>query len=602
MALPADPCNPKEQPPQTEDGPRISVSPRSLQPQNNWQREGREVDISIVGLTPVEGGQTVVCFGWKLEGGTPDEQAKLASFVRSPSVTREIPNAEKTTTAPQPTKFVATVPELGIARAHIEKDRKDVAVVRELNNTNPIAEVRFIIFDKSDKAAVLLKSKIGVTGAENFCDIPDLMATTDNVAKIDGHRSWQPLGGEFEFTVNTARPIPTDALVKICFRWKLKPGHNPGIFYDSGIPRVLDRQPRSVKIAARVPDKIENAPSWFSQVADNVVLGIAVPRADMRILIFDRDYSPVVAVVQPVGITSVFFALLMVAIVGGLAFFGLWWVCRKRLSALRKANACLCVITSRRGFASLSQFQIVLWTFVVLASSVYVMALSGDLIEITAGTLVLLGISGTSLVASKAKSERDAAREPTLDPVATRQAATLAQNEANRLRAKATQLTGDAKTEADAATQEAQAKADAAKATADAAEAVDAAMKKRAAAINATDSGLRQTAETDAVAAEAEADRKKQAMAIANANAVQTIQVRHPRWSDLVMEEVQGRELDVTRVQMIYFTLITAGFVLLTVATTFVIPEIPQGFLILMGISNGVYVGSKFVNNPDARS
>jgi hypothetical protein len=77
--------------------------------------------------------------------------------------------------------------------------------------------------------------------------------------------------------------------------------------------------------------------------------------------------------------------------------------------------------------------------------------------------------------------------------------------------------------------------------------------------------------------------------------------MRHPRWSDLVMEEVQGREVDVTRVQMLYFTLVTAVFVVMKVVTSYEIPAIPEGFLILMGISNSVYVGSKFATNPNAK-
>ena len=44
---------------------------------------------------------------------------------------------------------------------------------------------------------------------------------------------------------------------------------------------------------------------------------------------------------------------------------------------------------------------------------------------------------------------------------------------------------------------------------------------------------------------------------------------------------------------MLYFTLVTAAFVVMRVLTTYVIPEIPQGFQILMGISNAVYFGSK---------
>jgi hypothetical protein len=72
-----------------------------------------------------------------------------------------------------------------------------------------------------------------------------------------------------------------------------------------------------------------------------------------------------------------------------------------------------------------------------------------------------------------------------------------------------------------------------------------------------------------------------------------------PRWSDLVVNEntkadgTVTREIGVTRFQMLLFTLITAAFVLMNVLTTYVIPEIPPGFLTLMGISNGVYLGAK---------
>ena len=54
--------------------------------------------------------------------------------------------------------------------------------------------------------------------------------------------------------------------------------------------------------------------------------------------------------------------------------------------------------------------------------------------------------------------------------------------------------------------------------------------------------------------------------------------------------------------QMLYFTLVTAVFVALKVITSYEIPVIPDGFLILMGISNSVYVASKFAANPAAKS
>ena len=51
------------------------------------------------------------------------------------------------------------------------------------------------------------------------------------------------------------------------------------------------------------------------------------------------------------------------------------------------------------------------------------------------------------------------------------------------------------------------------------------------------------------------------------------------------------------RMQMLFFTLITAIFVGLKVLISGEIPDIPPGFLLLMGISNGVYLTAKFI--PD---
>jgi hypothetical protein len=66
-----------------------------------------------------------------------------------------------------------------------------------------------------------------------------------------------------------------------------------------------------------------------------------------------------------------------------------------------------------------------------------------------------------------------------------------------------------------------------------------------------------------------------------------------PEWSDLVAPNRQTREIDVTRLQMLAFTLITAAFVAIKVVSDYEIPTIPANFLILMGISNGVYVAGR---------
>jgi hypothetical protein len=71
---------------------------------------------------------------------------------------------------------------------------------------------------------------------------------------------------------------------------------------------------------------------------------------------------------------------------------------------------------------------------------------------------------------------------------------------------------------------------------------------------------------------------------------------RTPKWSDLVEAE-SGGEVDVARIQMLYFTLIAAAFVLHKITVSYEIPNIPEGMLLLMGISNGIYLTSKFLPN-----
>jgi len=51
--------------------------------------------------------------------------------------------------------------------------------------------------------------------------------------------------------------------------------------------------------------------------------------------------------------------------------------------------------------------------------------------------------------------------------------------------------------------------------------------------------------------------------------------------------------IDMSRVPTIPFAVIAASFVALQVITTYVIPDIPDGLLWLMGISNGVYITEK---------
>jgi len=151
-------------------------------------------------------------------------------------------------------------------------------------------------------------------------------------------------------------------------------------------------------------------------------------------------------------------------------------------------------VQDRSGRASLSAFQILLWSLLIAASAIYVMALSGNLINITPGTLVLLGIAGA------------------------------------------------------------------------------------AGLITAAAAGSGQTGQTQGGAQQSQPSLQPQ-------------NKRPPRWADLVRDDTDNPE--VTRLQMLFFTVVSAAFVAVQVLNNYVIPDIPSGYQILMGISNGIYVGRK---------
>jgi hypothetical protein len=238
-----------------------------------------------------------------------------------------------------------------------------------------------------------------------------------------------------------------------------------------------------------------------------------VPLADMQVLVELAD-GTWFAVILPVGVTNVPSALIILGV--SLLFAGviLWRWAPMTLfpdaapSRLRAASRrVLAIVSTSNGVASLSQFQIMLWTLVVAGSAVYVMSLSGNLIAVSSGTLTLLGIAGgTSVLA--------------------------------RVPAKGTATTG--------------------------------------------------------AGAGAGAGAGPAAPAAAPAPAPAVAQWI-PHWSQILVDDPADPEIDVTRVQMLMFTLITAAFVAVKVAVTYSIPEIPDNFLVLMGISNGVYLAGRHI-------
>jgi hypothetical protein len=67
-----------------------------------------------------------------------------------------------------------------------------------------------------------------------------------------------------------------------------------------------------------------------------------------------------------------------------------------------------------------------------------------------------------------------------------------------------------------------------------------------------------------------------------------------PQWSDLVTDTDRATEIDVTRVQMLFFTMISASFVALRILVDGFIPEVGPTYVQLMRLSNGLYLTAKF--------
>jgi hypothetical protein len=315
-------------------------------------------------------------------------------------------------------------------------------------------------------------------------------------ASVDPLTHWQPRSGQIRINLeSTGNANLADSNISIYFRWRTN--SNTGDWVRTPNVHVVDLQnAQKLTVAAEVPE-LPSAPlngllGWISGNGNGVgeFLGL-VPVAEVWVSARANGTAGDAAladVVESIGITNTWAAL-------GAALAAIlllaWFLKDFKPAGLKGANLLLQIIETRGRRASLSQFQIILWMFVIGAATAYVMVLSGNLIPLTEGTLALLGISGLATLGSQ------------LAP--------------------------------------------------------------------------RSTAE------EAEA-------------------VAEPSWRDLIASD---GEIDVTRLQMLFFTVLIAVFVSIHVIDSFQIPEIPPSFLGLMGLSNGVYLLSKFLpgkseDNPAA--
>jgi hypothetical protein len=502
---------------------------------------------------------------------------------------------------------------------------------------------------------------------------------------LDPKTAWQPRGGTVSFTVS-GNNVPLDGVnVVVCFGWPAD-NWNDTKFPLNGRVSLARFDVHSATYSVVVPDLDWAHVSWTYRTAL-----WTVPLAAMRIIAYGGVATPVVDVQPYVGITSPLFALLLAVLAVAIAV-GVFYAFASERGVPGK-GLLLWMISTRNGVASLSQAQIVLWTFLIGASAVYVMALSGVLIDITDTTLVLLGIAGVATVGSKLQNSQQAAKATTQADGKTAVPGKVlgllqvgAATDSQVRLAWAPPTTGGPVTRYLVEYQPAPAAGASANPVWSAvgetiilphhtilglAPATNYQFRVRAA--NAGGPGdpegidpIRTQAETVPAAgapgptgglriagaptltgvklawSPASGTPTGYAMQYRRHDSVETWTtmpqpatrpeytveglisgvaydfrvaafnaagqglwsavvtartLRDPQWADLVVTGDGRGEIDVTRAQMLFFTLVAALFVGMKVLTSYVIPDIPQGILLLMGISNGLYITAKFI--PD---
>lgn len=280
-----------------------------------------------------------------------------------------------------------------------------------------------------------------------------------------------------------------------------------------------------------------------------------------------------------IGITDPWFAAGGVLVLLVILYFGARFF--KNQAGRPETGTLLFPLETSERRASLSQFQILFWSIIVGSSAIYVMMLSGNLIEITSGTLILLGIVGGASVLSAWQSERES--NPNWKPRRQK----LFQDEPKLLvdGAPAPAAPGQGATPPDPR-----------ELAVDGDFYLDSKSRQMFELVEGEWKALEIMPERmvrDKDLASLAADDPPMVTLTALGRTRLRDYLRRPRWRHLF--EAKPGEVDPARLQMLLFTAVTGVFVMLTVVRNYVIPEIPEGYLVLMGISNGVYLGGKFV-------
>ena len=482
---------------------------------------------------------------------------------------------------------------------------------------------------------------------------------------------WQPYGGDVQFELTgVGAPL---SQISVSFAWPSTSAAKPPVCLASPrvrlLPMLENDDAGTYRYAARLP-ALDND-TWISGWG-HWNWPSTVPLADMYVDGLGASGATQVVFISAVGISTPWMDF-----VGALALAIFVWAALACWARKRKipGGPFLAIISTPNGVASLSQFQILIWTYVIGIGVVYVMMISGNLIDIPASTLSLLGITGFALVGSKLRANADGTPKrqsapgavtaldvlgnPGQDMVVLTWTApagadqplsyTIQYRNANfgmwisaahgiaappfavtglmpntnydfqvfavnaggtgpasvpksAWTAIASPVAGPAPLQVTGVHAEAQEDGTVKLSWANPAPLPDSFIiqyrpvgelawsthKSNASPPTFVDGLRRGTSYQFQVYANS-GGRLSSPSDLAEAATTS----RQPQWSDLIMSGDDNAEVDLSRLQMLIFTTITAVFTAITLINTGVIPDLPVGELALVGISNGVYLASK---------
>ncbi len=263
-------------------------------------------------------------------------------------------------------------------------------------------------------------SAADLASAQANCPVPYPPSTKGSetphgAVSIQPATRWQPYFGDAEFKLSGMEKPPQN--VKVFFAWDDADAMAGQYCFPSTrvklLPKAQADPDDTYTYTARVPSLykgpfIEAINGW-----DHRTWKSTVPLASIYVH-FDLDStSNHFVITDTLGISSVGAAIFISAIAAGMG-----WYFLDRWARYRKVPGgfLLRFISTPNGVASLSQFQIYIWTFVIGTGVIYVMMITGNLIDIPVATLGLLGISGFSLVGSKLQAGADGSPQRTTAP------------------------------------------------------------------------------------------------------------------------------------------------------------------------------------------